>query len=328
MASRVPDPSHIADRAAYWRFDNFSQRRGRVPANPATPVLELDGYFGVNGHENVLVFGNDPQDPIVTQIRLRGVTDPDVRPIVSISGDGSSGFAITPPSPDFRNWALYVTEPAVFGTRTELHLQLEIQITEGQTITRDITVLSAETMSVTMNENPNDGRLVATLPAAFRGSRKQLQVIGNTAWTATYSHPVGLKGSGRIVVDNSYTGGYQNQPDLNWFTTSGTLFDYEGSSFRIPPQSPLESGRILVRSFDPRLNATRYLVVIVNLKNIDERSSIQDQVVTVRTDGTPGEIRYTDPDTRTSSTQYPDEVPFNGPHELQIIGEIHKACLP
>jgi hypothetical protein len=293
---------------------------GELPAISGVPVLELDGYFGVNGQENVLVFGNDPRNRIVTQIRLRGVTDPDVQPTISISGDGSTGFAITPPSPDFRHWALYVTDPAVFGTRTELHLRLEIQISEGQTITRDITVLSAETMSVTMNENPNHGRLVATLPAAFRSFRKQLQVIGNTAWTATYSHPVRLKSSGRIVVDHSYTGGYQNQPDPNWRTTGGTLFDYERSSFPDPPQAPLESGRILIRSFDPKQNATRYLTVVVSLKNVDERSSIQDQVVTVGADGTPGGIRYTDPDTRISSIQFPDEVPFNGPHELKIIG--------
>jgi hypothetical protein len=62
------------------------------------------------------------------------------------------------------------------------------------------------------------------------------------------------------------------------------------------------------------------LTVVVSLKNVDERSSIQDQVVTVGADGTPGGIRYTDPDTRISSIQFPDEVPFNGPHELKIIG--------
>lgn len=292
---------------------------GGLPAVPGTPVIELNGYFGLNGRGNVLVFSNDPNNSVITHIRLRGVTDPNVRPTVSLSGDGASGFNITSPSPDFRNWGLYVSNPAVFGTRSELHLRLEVQITAGQTITRDITVLTAASISVTMNENPTDRRLVATLPAAFRSSGTQLQLIGHTAWTATYSHPVRLKG-GRIVVDNSYTGRYQNQPDPDWSTTGGTLFDYEGCSFPLPPQSPLESGRILIQSFDPKQNATRYLTVIVKLRNIDERSSIQNQVVTVGADGTPGGIRYTDPDTRIPSTQFPDEVPLNGPHELKIIG--------
>lgn len=214
---------------------------------------------------------------------------------------------------------IYVANPRALKPGSRFELKLIATDSQGVTTTQTLDVIIPDsTMTVTTAENASDGAILGNLPTDLSRPRMRTTVLTNSferfvrnPWIADYLRtddygvgqpsPIRIEG-GKIIASPS------SKSELQ-VDGHDRRFNYEESQTTLQDGVRV-SGHTLLQVFDRITRQTQYVVVKLQLTNVNERSSIAAQTVQVGLNGNSSLIQYNDPDDNQS----------NELHQMRIIG--------
>ena len=289
---------------------------------------QLGNFYTNGGSSKVFVSTSNKKGSEVGSFSISGLSPADQPARVSLTGRNAAAFTVQRIEVDGTvTYSIRVANSNLVRTFSRFDLTLNVQYASGVApVTRSIVIVTATAQTIMMNENPTEGQLLGRLPVGMRGARMQYSMVGATNSDDISSFqqlPISIGPGGRILAHprpnlfvspvpiDHITNAYYPWILIN----SPTLFDDESVSPAPSTNGTVHSGDVLIEAYDPLRNTTQRAVIHVQLRNIDEPSTINSQWVQVGLDGSGGGIAYSDPDRSYNGSNNP----FSGPHEVKIL---------
>jgi hypothetical protein len=231
---------------------------------------------------------------------------------LSVTGKLSTAVAFQKEKSDgnLSTYKLVVAKPELLKKGTTTRWTITAQDSAGQVVTQSVDlVIANDLQTITTPENPTVRKTIGQLPSNYRKARTSYYILGG-ARSATTGDMVSVGANGDIIARPTETSGYPGPIAINdiaypWHqpydfesTQQQSWYWYQGTQLSDPavPRVNAPWGEVLVAALSQTTGKVQYIVVNIQLSDVDEKPTLYDQSIEVGRDGTGGLVWFTDPD--------------------------------